>query len=178
MPVELKDFCKVPPSQLEAESAFYRSTLEASRKYRLALIRLPKTLKASSLATFSHENNTNAEGCVGVFDSNGVKYKVKKSVFGSEASLVMPDRHSSNSGDAGYTVLEPIPEVWYVEQAMSTPVATKEKLESFMAARPAGGVIQPQLIRELLERENSIRPVICDKDCREQQPVKKKHRKH
>lgn len=179
MTVDLKDFCKVSPSQLEAESDFYRSTLEASRRYRLALIRLPKTLKASSLSGLSQEDCPDTDDCVGVFDSNGIKYVVRKSAFTSEASLVMPSRGFNNDNGSGYTMLKPIPEVWHVEQDVPSPVATKEKLESFKATRPVEGVPQPQLIRGLLEREGSARPAtVCSKSEREEQPSKKKHKKH
>lgn len=179
MTVDLKDFCKIPPSQLEAESDFYRSAGEASRKYRLALIRLPKTLKASSLSGLSLEENHGENDCIGVFDSNGTKYTVKKSVFASEASLLMPSRGFNSKSASSHNMLEPIPEVWHVEQDLPSPVATREKLESFRATRPAEGVPQPQLIRELLEGERGTRSTtICNKDDREQQPVKKKHKKH
>src|SRR5690242_8050976 len=122
MTVDLKDFCKVSPSQLEAENDFYHSTTEASRKYRLALIRLPRTLNAGSLSGLSLDDNFGRDECVGVFDSNGIKYRLKKSVFASEASLFMPSRGLNSKGMSSHSVLEPIPEVWQVEQEMPSPV--------------------------------------------------------
>ena len=99
MTVDLKDFGKVPPAELEADCDFYASIAGTPRQYRLALIRLPKALRASSLSGLSLNDGSGTDDCIGSFDSNGIKYAVRKSIFDSQASLVMPEHGiDSDSG--------------------------------------------------------------------------------